>query len=206
MLLSFHPSHHVWQFHRSWDGGFPPCWKQSVMHGRMGLRVKGPLVSSRAQHGTLIKGSRATADPRLPVCTVKAVSSEKVGATSCCWPNGEYSLKWLDYVRVKWSALMSYFDVVRLVVPHSGLTIVLIGLTVTVCRASTQAPSQARLKPAALFLHAHPSAWLHRHCSVYFPKKWGLSSTGRGYRVLPALCVSREISRKDSCLAAIDAA
>lgn len=54
------------------------------MHRRMALAVKRQLVSGGAQHGTLIKGSPAAADPHLPVCNVKAAGSEKVGATGCC--------------------------------------------------------------------------------------------------------------------------
>lgn len=95
----FHRSCHVWQFHRVW-------WQRCLTAGNSEWctelqRVL--LVSSRAQ---LIKGS-----PRSPVCNVKAASSERVGATSCRWPGGEYPLQWLDYMRVKWGALMANFDV-----------------------------------------------------------------------------------------------
>ena len=96
----------------AWWGDSPPrCWKQWAMHRRMGFRVKEPLVSSGAQPGTLIKGSWAAAVPHSPGHNVRAASSERVWATSCCWPGGEYPLKWLDYMRVKWGALMTNFDV-----------------------------------------------------------------------------------------------
>lgn len=133
----------------------PPRWKQWVNHRRMGLGVKELLVSSRAQPGTLIKGSQAAAVPHSPVHNVKAASSERVGATSCCWPGGEYPLKWLDYMRVKWGSLMTNFDVACLLVTHSGLTIIPISLTVKACKASAQAPCRAVLKPAVLLLHVH---------------------------------------------------
>lgn len=84
-------------------------------------KKKEPLVSSGAQPAALIKGSEAAA--------ANPLSSPVRQAQSRCWPGGKYPLKWLDYTRVMWSALMSNFDVACLVGPHSGLTIFFTCLT-----------------------------------------------------------------------------
>lgn len=65
---------------------------------------------------------------------------------------------------------MSNFDVACLLVPHSGPTIIPISLTETACKVSTQAPCQAALKAAVLFLHVQLTECFHKQCSVYFVK------------------------------------
>lgn len=65
---------------------------------------------------------------------------------------------------------MSYFDVARLVVPHSGPNNRSHRSDSNSLQSKHLGTEPGGLKPAALFLHAHPSAGLHRRCSVYFPK------------------------------------
>lgn len=184
----------------AWRGDSPPAGKQWVMHKRMGSKgVKEPLVSSGAQPGTLIKGSQAAAVPHSPVCNVKAASSEGVGATSCCWPAGEYPLKWLDYPRVKWGALMTDFDVACLLGPHSGLTIIPTSLTVTACKSSTQEPCQA----CSSVLTRSPHCVFSLAVLGLLCHKCGFSSPGMGSHLVPMLCVRKEnlaVFREDSCL------
>lgn len=55
-----------------------------ALYSRMDMEVKEPLISSRAQPGSPIKGSQAASVPQLPVLNGKAASSESVGATGCC--------------------------------------------------------------------------------------------------------------------------
>lgn len=47
---------------------------------------------------------------------------------------------------------MTDFDVACLLVPYSGLTITPISLTVTACKASTQAPCQAMFTSLCVFI------------------------------------------------------
>ena len=63
---------------------------------------------------------------------------------------------------------MTDFDVACLLGPHSGLTFIPTCLTVTACKASTEAPCQAALKTAVLSLHVHLTVCFHRQCLVYF--------------------------------------
>lgn len=59
---------------------------------------------------------------------------------------------------------MTNFDVGSLLVTLSGLTIILVSLTVTACKASTQAPCQDVLKPEVLLLHVVLTAYFHWQC------------------------------------------
>lgn len=57
---------------------------------------------------------------------------------------------------------MGNFDVACLLVQHPDLTITPINLTVTACKARTQALCQAVLMPEVLLMHVHISGCFHR--------------------------------------------